>query len=95
MLEDENNYREKFLNFAISEGFLSSVSADDVARSSTRDDLGLSSLNVILLIVNYLKQNSRDVTLDPEWVASLDDVDGIISVMREIDELCAQRVPAS
>jgi hypothetical protein len=41
---------------------------------------------MILVLVNYLtKYTDGTMEIDPEWVSRLSDVDGIISVLQEID----------
>jgi hypothetical protein len=90
VLDTNNNYQAKFLDLAVSEGFMAEMSVDDLPPGTTREDLGLSSLNVILLIANYIEQNAGDVEFDPAWVDSLADVEGIASVLRRIDDVCAK-----
>ncbi len=59
---------------------------DDVARASTREELGIGSLEIILLLSKYIDEHGGGkVTFRPEWVSKLDDVDGIVSVIGEID----------
>jgi acyl carrier protein len=92
MLADIDNYRQRLVDLAVSEGLLSNTTVDEIRPDRSRGDLGLTSLNVILLIAGYLEQSSGDITFDPEWVASLETIGGIITVMQNIDALSAESV---
>ncbi|HEX6667578.1 MAG TPA: hypothetical protein VF081_13395 [Solirubrobacterales bacterium] len=87
MLTAERDYRETFLELATAEGLLEGVGIEDIERDTTRDDLGITSLNVIMLIANHLQASAPDVELNPAWVPELEGVEGIASVLRKIDEL--------
>jgi hypothetical protein len=81
-----DDYRRKFADFLATQPITSDITYDQVVRAQSRDELGISSLNMILVLVNYINEYTNDtVTLRPEWVSRLDDVDGIASVLREID----------
>ncbi|MCK7624972.1 hypothetical protein MUU72_17975 [Streptomyces sp. RS10V-4] len=76
----------KFADFLATQPAAAGVTYDDVARAKTREELGISSLNMILIIANYIKEHTGGtVTLKPEWVSRLNDVEGIVAVFREID----------
>jgi hypothetical protein len=81
-----DDYRRTFAAFLATQPMTSEVTYEQVANARTREDLGISSLNMILLLVNYLKERTNDtVALRPEWVSRLTDMDGIVSVLHEID----------
>ncbi len=81
-----DDYRRKFADFLVTQPITSDITYDQVVRAQSRDELGISSLNMVLVLVNYISEYTNDtVTLRPEWVSRLDDVDGIVSVLREID----------
>jgi hypothetical protein len=81
-----DDYRRTFAEFLATQPMTSEVTYEQVATARTREDLGISSLNMILVLVNYLKERTNDtVALRPEWVSRLTDMDGIVSVLREID----------
>jgi hypothetical protein len=87
MPADTDEYLKKFVDFLGTQDVGRDLTYDDIAQARTRDELGISSLNIILVVANYIKEQAGgEVTFKPEWVAKLDDVDGILSVMREIDE---------
>ncbi|WP_328719025.1 hypothetical protein OHT52_05605 [Streptomyces sp. NBC_00247] len=82
-----DDYRAKFADFLRTQPATAGLTREDVERATTREELGISSLNMILLLVNYIKEEASDsVQLRPEWVSRLGSVDGIVSVVREIDE---------
>jgi hypothetical protein len=94
MVDDADcDYRQLLLALGVAEGLFSGVTVADIAQHETRCDLGLTSLNVILLIARYLDEASGDVTFDPGWVAELETVDGIIAVMQSIDGTRSASVP--
>jgi hypothetical protein len=81
-----DDYRRKFADFLATQPMTSDITYDQVVRAQSRDDLGISSLNMILVILNYINEYTNDtVKLCPEWVSCLGDIDGIVSVLREID----------
>jgi|SRR5690242_15724999 len=83
-----DDYRRIFADFLATQPMTSEVTYEQVANARTRDDLGISSLNMVLVMVNYLKERTNDtVALRPEWVSKLTDMDGIVAVLREIDVL--------
>lgn len=82
-----DDYRTKFADFLRTQPMTQGITREDVDRATTREELGISSLNIILVLVNYIKEKANDsVQLRPEWVSRLGDVEGIVSVVREIDE---------
>ncbi|MDJ0344806.1 hypothetical protein QMK19_08355 [Streptomyces sp. H10-C2] len=81
-----DDYRRKFADFLAKQSMTSDITYEQVARAKTRDELGISSLNMVLVLVNYIKEYTNNtVTMRPEWVSRLGDIDGILSVLREID----------
>jgi len=85
------DYRRVFAEFLATQPATSEITYEQVANAQTREDLGISSLNMILMLVNYIKERTNDsVALRPEWVSQLTDMEGIVKVLREVD---AARVP--
>ncbi len=83
-----DEYRKKLAGFLGTQPMTQDITYEDVMRAKSREELGISSLNMILVIVNYIKEHKNDsVPVKPEWVSRLNDVDGIVSVIREIDEI--------
>lgn len=67
------------------------LSYDDLARSTTRAELGIGSLDMLILVAGYIETVANGaVALQPEWVPLLDDVPGIRSVLVDIDAAAAQ-----
>ena len=82
-----DDYRQKFADFLKTQPMAADLTHDQIIKADSREELGISSLNMILVLVNYIKEHTNDtVTLRPEWVSRLGDVDGIASVLHEIDE---------
>lgn len=64
------------------------IAMTDVTAESTRKELGIGSLDVIMLILKYI--GDRQVELRPEWVSELETVAGICTVFRRIDQAAAE-----
>jgi hypothetical protein len=91
LMEDSDSYLRKFVDFATDQGMVSGLGYGDVGLTTRREELGISSLNIILLVANYMKERvSGDLDFKPEWVAKLNQVDGIIAVLQEIDAACLE-----
>jgi hypothetical protein len=89
-----DDYRRKFADFLATQPMTKELTYEQVVGAQSRQELGISSLNMILLLVNYINEYTHDtVTLRPEWVSRLGDVDGIVSVLREIDASYLAQVP--
>ncbi|GAA2586441.1 hypothetical protein GCM10010399_15580 [Dactylosporangium fulvum] len=83
---DADDYRHKFAEFLATQPIGDDLAYEQIVRAQSRDELGITSLNMIMVLMNYIKKYTNDtVTLRPEWVLRLNDVDGIVSVLREID----------
>jgi len=81
-----DDYRRKFADFLAKQPMATDITYERVARAKTRDELGISSLNMVLVLTNYIDEYTNNtVTMRPEWVSLLGDIDGIVSVLREID----------
>ena len=79
-----------FVDYACGQPGMPALNYDDVAGSSTRAELGISSLDMLILIAGYIDATAAGrAMLQPEWVPLLDDVAGIGSVVAEIDRLAA------
>jgi hypothetical protein len=75
-----------FLAFVDEQGMGGRVDAAQAQGARRRDDLGITSLEIIMLIANYMSLRGADTAgFKPEWVTQLDDVAGIVLVMAEID----------
>jgi hypothetical protein len=80
------NYRRKFAEFLALQPGMTDLTTEQIIQAQSREELGITSLNMILVLMNYIeKYADGNVTIRPEWVSSLDNVDGITSVLREID----------
>jgi hypothetical protein len=89
-----DDYRRKFADFLATQPMTKELTYEQVVLAQSRQELGISSLNMILLLVNYINEYTHDtVALRPEWVSRLGDVDGIVSVLREIDASYLAQVP--
>lgn len=95
VLGDTDEYRHKLAGFLTAQGLVGEVTYEQVASARSRADLGLTSLHVILVMANYTSEHAPDVAFRPEWVARLEDVEGIVAVMREIDSLALAPAGAS
>ena len=83
---DADGYRHKFAEFLATQPMGGDLAYEQVVRAQSREELGITSLNMIMVLMNYIKKYTNGtVTLRPEWVLRLNDVDGIVSVLREID----------
>jgi hypothetical protein len=92
MVAATDHYRQRLFDLAVAEGLFSDATVDDLQPDTPRGAVGLTSLNVILIIAKYLEQSPGDIAFDPAWVASLETIGGIISVMENIDALSAESV---
>lgn len=82
----DDDYRRKFADFLATQPMTRDITYEQVVRAESRDELGISSLNMIMVLVNYINEyTNKTVTMRPEWVSQLGDIDGIVSVLREID----------
>jgi len=86
------DYRQRLFDLAVSEGLFSDATVDDLRPDTPRGAVGLTSLNVILIIAKYLEQSAGDIAFDPAWVASLETIGGIVAVMENIDALSTENV---
>jgi hypothetical protein len=78
--------RRKLADFLATQEMTSAVTYEQVLAAQSREDLGISSLNMIVLLLSYIHEFTGDtVELRPEWVSLLGDVDGIVDVLAEID----------
>jgi len=83
---DADDYRHKFAEFLATQPAGGDLAYEQIVRAQSCEELGISSLNVIMVLLSYIKKYTNGtVTLRPEWVLRLNDVDGIVSVLREID----------
>jgi hypothetical protein len=81
-----DDYRHKFAEFLTTQPTGGDLTYEQIIAAQSRQELGISSLNMIMVLINYIKKYTNGtVTLRPEWVPQLNDIDGIVSVLREID----------
>lgn len=86
-----DGYRHKLAEFLTTQPAAADLSYEQIMRAQTRQELGISSLNMIVVLMNYIKQHTNgNVTVRPEWVLQLNDIDGITTVLREIDATAAE-----
>ncbi|MET8140442.1 hypothetical protein ABZU32_09055 [Sphaerisporangium sp. NPDC005288] len=75
-----------FVDFLGTQPMAPDLTYEEVAQSTSRAELGISSLNILILVNNYIEEKADGkIALRPEWVPMLDDVEGILSVIEEID----------
>lgn len=83
---DTDDYRRKLADFLAKQPMTSDITYEQVVGAKTRDELGINSLNMVMVLVNYINEYTNNtVTMRPEWVSRLGSIDGIVSVLREID----------
>jgi hypothetical protein len=84
---DSEAYLRKFVDFLATQDVARGLDLADVALGQRREELGISSLNIIMMMMAYLKKNGAPgVRFSPAWVPKLEEVDGILAVLREIDQ---------
>ena len=49
---DADDYRRRFAEFLATQPMTSDITYDQVVRARSREELGISSLNMILVLVN-------------------------------------------
>jgi hypothetical protein len=80
------DYRRKFAEFLALQPGMTSLTYEEITRAQSREELGITSLNMILVLMKYIdKYANGTITVRPEWVSALDDIDGIVWVLQEID----------
>ena len=77
---------KRLLDFLKTQPETAHLTEEQVVPEATREELGIGSLAVILLVNNYIQANAPGVMIDPAWVPRLNDVAGIASVLDEIDQ---------
>ena len=77
---------KKLVDFLSTQPETAHLTEEQVTADATREELGIGSLAVILLVNNYIQANAPGVMIDPAWVPRLNDGAGIISVLDEIDQ---------
>lgn len=78
--------RRKLADFLATQPMTSEITHEQVLAAGSREDLGITSLNMIVLLLSYIHEFTGDtVELRPEWVSRLGDVDGIVGVLHDID----------
>jgi hypothetical protein len=86
-----DHYRHKLAEFLTTQPTTGDLTHDQIIHAHTRQDLGITSLNMIIVLMNYInKHTNGTITLRPEWIPQLNDIDGITSVLREIDANAAE-----
>lgn len=70
------------------QGFAADVDLDRFRAAERRADIGLGSLEVIMLIANYMTERGLDTAnFSPDWVVRLDRITGIVAVLHDIDAM--------
>lgn len=64
----------------------------DTLRAARKcEEIGLTSLGTIMLVATYLEARGLpDAMFDPDWISDFDTVDGILLVLRIIDQKAAK-----
>lgn len=83
----DGEYTTKLIDLLVEQKI--NVDPAAVGAVTTRKDLGIGSLDAIMLIVKYIGE--REVSLRPEWVSDLDTVAGICEVLQKIDAAAPAR----
>jgi hypothetical protein len=90
-MADAELYMTHLYAFLKTQDYLGNIGIDALKAARKREELGISSLAVIMLVVNYMEANGvPNAEFNPDWINRLDDVDGIVSVFRQIDREKAQ-----
>jgi hypothetical protein len=85
-MPDPDDRLRRFVDFLGTQPMAPQLTYDDVAQSTSRAELGISSLNILILVNSYIEEKANGkIELRPEWVPMLEDIDGILSVIGEID----------
>ena len=86
-MTDNDEYLDVLCAFINIQDYLGRVSVDALRTSRTREELGITSLAVIMLVANYMQASGvSHMEFNPDWVGKLDYVEGIVAVFREIDQ---------
>ncbi|MCY1079425.1 hypothetical protein [Archangium lansingense] len=79
-------YEDRLSTFLKTQDYLGNIDLDAFRSARMRAELGITSLAVIMLVVNYMEANGMsNAEFNPDWVSRLDYIEGILSVFREID----------
>ncbi|NUT02810.1 MAG: hypothetical protein HOV76_04975 [Hamadaea sp.] len=85
-MPDIDDRLRNFVDFLGTQPTAPDLTYDEVAQSRSRAELGISSLNILILVNSYIEEKANGrIALRPEWVPMLEDIDGILSVIEEID----------
>ena len=85
--------RRKFAEFLATQPVGEALTYEQVVRARSREELGITSLNMIVVLMDYIKKHTDgSITVRPEWVLRLNDMDGIVTVLRDIDAIAVQPV---
>lgn len=80
------NGRRRLADFLTTQPVTADVDPAKVMTATRRDELGISSLNMILVLVGYINERADGkLNVRPEWVSQLGEIDGIVSVLDKID----------
>jgi acyl carrier protein len=92
-MPDDEAYLSRIRDFMNGQDYLQPLDVDSITLVKRREELGITSLAVIMLVANYMEKNGVSGSdFKPEWVSRLDEIAGIISVFREIDAEATKRV---
>ncbi|BCJ44512.1 hypothetical protein GCM10010168_13250 [Actinoplanes ianthinogenes] len=83
-----DDHRQRFAEILATQPVGDGITYEQVLRAQSRQDLGISSLNMIIVLMNYIKKyTDGTIAVRPEWVPRLNDIDDIVAVLREIDAI--------
>lgn len=82
-----DDYRMKLHAFLKTQDYMpNEIGLEPLRTACKRDELGITSLGIIMLVANYMEANGvPNAEFNPDWINDFETVDGILSVMRAID----------
>ena len=85
-MADRNAHLKRFVKFAAKRDPNLALKVEGLQGAERTRDLGISSLKMIMILAEYMiVYGSPGLAFRPEWVASLDDLDGLAGVLEEIE----------
>ena len=81
------DYTTKLHAFLKTQEFVQhTIGLDALRAARRRDELGITSLGIIMLVANYMEVNGvPNAEFQPDWINEFETVSGILSIMRAID----------
>ena len=92
-MDEREAYLAKLCAFLKTQDYVQNeIGIETLRAASRRDEIGITSLGVIMLVANYMEQSGiPNAEFNPDWIEHFDYVDGIVSALREIDLEKAKR----